>query len=49
MNDFDVKLIASLVRNMVEAKTEDEVDMIYENIQSQLDLLYRSIVEKLSK
>lgn len=49
MSDFEVKLIASLVRNMVDAKTEDEVDMIYEQILIQLDLLYKSVIERLNK
>lgn len=49
MSDFEVKLIASLVRNMVDAKTEDEVDMLYERISSQLDLLYRDIIERIKK
>ena len=49
MGDFEVKLIASLVRNMVDAKTEDEVDMIYEQILIQLDLLYKSVIERLNK
>lgn len=49
MSDFEVKLIASLVRNLVDAKTEEELDMVYENILIQLDLLYKSMIERLNK
>jgi len=49
MGDFEVKLIASLVRNMVDAKTEEEVDMLYERILMQLDLCYKSVIEDLNK
>lgn len=49
MGDFEVKLIASLVRNMVDAETEEDVDMIYERILTQLDLCYKSVIERLNK
>ena len=49
MGDFEVKLIASLVRNMVDAKTEEDVDMIYERILMQLDLCYKLVIEGLNK
>ena len=45
MNDFDIKLIALLVRDMANAQDIDTLNLIYTAVTEQLESLYKRIAE----